>query len=149
MQNLSKKRVALLLICCSLCSIPVFAQNKTMTKKVPSSGGTSLSVDQSKMLCKAWQIDSISQFDLVTKPLAKQVNDAVTFSADGSVSIIQDGVSSTGTWTYASGGINIATKTGNKLSFKLSTLSDNRLILEYQYPAPDLSRIKYMYSPKK
>jgi len=130
-------------------AIPAFAQStKTETKKVPSSGGTSLSADQSKMLCKAWKLDTVSVYGVDSKPKAKEANDGITPVADGSVFLTQEGVATTGKWTYAGGRINVVSPS-NKVSFKVISLTENRMVLEYQYPAPDLSKVKYTYSPKK
>lgn len=131
-------------------AIPVFAQSTSHARKASHSGVSSLSAERSKILCKAWRLDSTSEFGVVNKATAKEANDGITFITDGSLFITQEGVASTGTWTYSGGRINTATKNpDNKLSFRLLALQDNRLVLEYQYPAPDLSRIQYIYSPKK
>jgi hypothetical protein len=143
------KKAALLGFCC-LVTIPAFSQNtaKVATKKVPPSGGTSLSADQSKMLCKAWKLDTLSQFGVEKKASAKEANDGITFVADGNLFFTQEGAAATGTWSYAGGRINTVTKNpDNKISFKIISLADNRVVLEYQ--TPDLVRIRYTYSPKK
>jgi hypothetical protein len=138
----------LLFITICFLAIPVFAQNTTKTKKAPA--GSSLSPEKSQMLCKPWKLDSISEYGVDTKASGKQVNDGVTFVADGSFFLTLDGVASTGTWTYAGGRINTVTKNpDNTYSFKILGLSDNCLMLDFQYPAPDLSRAKFIYSPKK
>jgi hypothetical protein len=132
-------------------ALPVFSQTtKTATKKVPPSGGTSLSADQSKMLCKAWKLDTVSVYGVDSKPKAKEANDGITPMADGTIFVTQEGVATTGKWTYVAGRINVvADNPANKVSFKVISLADSRLVLEYQYPAPDLSKVKYTYSPKK
>jgi hypothetical protein len=143
----SFKLLPLILMSC-LFAMPVFAQNTTHTKK--ASAGSSLSPEKSQMLCKAWKLDSISEYGVDNKASGKQANDGVTFVTDGSFFLTLDGVASTGTWTYAGGRINTVTKNpDNTYSFKLTGLSDNCLILDFQYPAPDLSRAKFTYSPKK
>lgn len=148
--NRGFKYAALITICC-LVTIPVFAQKKaTTTKKVPSSGGTPLSEEQTKMLCKTWKLDTVSVYGVDSKPNAKQAGDGITFMADGTFYLIRDGVAGTGTWTYSRGYLNATIKDPPKAySFKLISLTDGRLAIEYQVPAPDLSRIKYYYSPKK
>jgi len=141
------KKLPVILIGC-LFAMPVFAQNTTHAKKAPA--GSSLSPDRSKMLCKAWQLDTVSMYGVDNKPTSKEANDGITFVADGNLFITQEGVASTGTWTYAGGRINtVTTNPDNKLSFRIMSLADNRMVLEYQIPAPDLSRIQYSYSPKK
>jgi hypothetical protein len=142
------------LIAVAVCfAIPAFSQaSKTSTnKKVPSaSGGTSLSADQSKMLCKAWKMDTVSTFGVDKKANAKEANDGITPMADGTLFLTQEGSAYTGTWTYAAGRLNVTIKNpDSKLSFKIISLADSRLVLEYQYPAPDLSKVKYYYEPKK
>jgi len=70
--------------------------------------------------------------------------------ADGSAFLTQEGTAYTGKWTYAGGRINVSSESpAYKASFKIISLSDARLVLEYQYPAPDLSKVKYTYAPKK
>ncbi len=144
------KQAALIAIC-TFIAIPAFSQTtKTATKKVPPSGGTSLSADQSKMLCKAWKLDTVSVYGVDSRPKAKEANDGITPVADGSIFLTQEGVASTGKWTYAGGRINVvAENPANKGSFKVISLTDTRMVLEYQYPAPDYSKVKYTYSPKK
>lgn len=138
----------LLFITLCFFAMPVFAQNTTHTKK--ASAGSSLSDEKSKMLCKAWKLDSLSEYGVDNAASGKQVNDGITFVADGSFFLTLDGVASTGTWTYASGRINTVTKNpDNTYSFKLVGVSDNCLMLDFQYPAPDLSRARFTYSPKK
>jgi hypothetical protein len=133
-----------------LTTLPAFSQNTVTTKKAPPIGGASVSPDRSKMLCKAWQLDSISEYGVDNKANGKQVNDAATFVEDGTFFITLDGVTSTGTWAYAGGRINTVTKSpDNTYSFKILGLSDNCLILDFQYPAPDLTRATFTYSPKK
>lgn len=100
------------------------------------------------MLCKAWVIDTISEFGVDSKPTAKQAGDGITLVADGSLFITMEGVASTGKWTYAGGRINtVTTSPDNKRSLKIISLADNRMVLEYQ--TPDLIRIQYVYKPKK
>lgn len=137
-----------LIVVCSLFVIPVFAQNATHAKKAASSSGSSLSPERSKMLCKPWQLDTISEFGVDNKVNAKEASDGVTFVADGSFFITQEGAASTGTWTYSAGRINTTTTNpDNKMSLKIVSLTDNRLVLEYQ--APDLSKTEYTYHPRK
>ena len=149
MKRISKR--AILVAIGILFVIPVFSQTaKSTAKKVPPQGGTSLSAEQSKMLCKAWKLDTVLVYGVGNKPNAKEANDGITLIADGSLFLTFEGVASTGKWTYAGGRINTVTqKPDNKISFRLMSLADSRLVLEYQYPAPDLSRVKYIYSPKK
>jgi Lipocalin-like domain len=141
------KQLMPVIVCCFL-AMPAFAQNATSAKK---SMGSTLAADRSKMLCKAWQLDTISEFGVDNKVTAKEASDGVTFVADGSFFITQEGVASTGTWTYSAGRINTHTTNtdvpDNKMSFKIISLADNRLVLEYQ--SPDLSKSQYTYSPKK
>jgi hypothetical protein len=142
------KRIAFVSICFFIVS-PAFAQSTT-TKKTSAPKSAGLSPEKSQMLCKAWRLDSISEYGVDNKASGKQINDGITFVADGSFFITLDGVSSTGTWTYTGGRINAAIKNpDNNYSFKIVGLSDKCLILDFQYPAPDLSRAKFTYSPKK
>jgi len=144
----SLKQIAVISACCFI-AMPVFAQTAASTTKAPSAK-SSISPEKSKMLCKAWKLDTYSAYGVDNKAGGKQANDAITFVADGTFFITQDGVSSTGTWTYVAGHINaVTTNPDAKLSFKLVDLTDVRLVLDYQYPAPDLSRVEYTYSPKK
>lgn len=141
------KILPVILIAC-LFALPAFAQNAAHAKKAPASSG--LAPERSKMLCKPWQLDTTSEYGVDTKAAGKEANDGITFVADGSFFITQEGVASTGTWTYSGGRINtVTTNPDNKLSFRIMSLADNRMVLEYQIPAPDLSRIQYTYSPKK
>jgi hypothetical protein len=145
------KQAALIVICWLVSSTAVFAQdNKTTNHKVPPQGGTSLSAQKGQMLCKAWKLDSISEFGVDKKPRGKQTNDSIRFAADGSLSITHDGAAASGTWSYSAGHITIVTQNpDNKLNFKLVTLTEGKLVVDYQYPAPDLTRQRYTYIPKK
>jgi hypothetical protein len=139
------KQIAIL-FCCFL-TVSALAQNSS-NKKAPPVGASSFSANQSKMLCKAWKLDSTSAFSVTDKPSDKEVNDGVTFVADGNCFLTQEGVASTGIWAYAGGRINVAIKTlASKISFKLISLTDTKLVVEYQ--SPDLIRTEYIYSPKK
>ncbi len=141
----SIKLLTLIAVYC-LFVIPVFAQNTTHAKK--TSSGPALSPERSKMLCKPWQLDTISEFDVANKVTGKEANDGVTFTADGNFFITQEGAASTGTWTYSTGRINtVTTNPDNKMSLKIISLADDRLVLEYQ--DPDLNRTQYTYHPKK
>lgn len=143
-----KSKYLFLILTGALFVIPASAQNTSHSKKSPSAGA-SLSADRSKMLCKAWQLDTVSEFGVDNKATAKEANDGITFVADGSLFITQEGVAATGTWTYSGGRINTVTKNpDNTLSFRIMSLADNRMVLEYQYPAPDLTRVQYTYHPK-
>lgn len=138
---------AILLICCFIAA-PAYSQNNTVRKSVPPTGGTSFSADQQKMLCQTWKLDSVSEFGVENKARGKEANDEITFVADGSLSFTQEGVAATGTWSYSGGRINTVTKNpDNKISFKIISLTDKRMVLEYQ--TPDLIRVTYAYSPKK
>ena len=137
-----------LIAACSMFAIPVFAQNTPHAKKTSSSSGAALSPERSKMLCKPWQLDTISEFGVDNKVNGKEAHDGVTFTTDGNFFITQEGVASTGTWTYSAGRINtVTTNPDNKMSLRIISIADNRLVLEYQ--DPDLNRTQYTYSPKK
>ena len=142
------RKAAIFLISCSL-TLSSFSQ-KSATKKTPTAqpAGVSLSDEKIKMMTKAWVLDTVEQFGVASKPDAKEKNDLITFMADGTLFFTQEGVASTGTWKSVGGRLNIETKSpDNKISFKIISLADTRLVLEYQ--TPDLIRIKYTYKPKK
>jgi len=142
------KHIPFILLCCFI-SIPAFSQKIATGKKTPAAEAT-LSAERSKMLCKPWQLDTVSEFGVDSKAKGKEANDGITFIADGSFFITQEGAASTGIWSYTGGRINALTKNPEqKLSFKIVALADTRLVLEYQFPAPDLRKIRYGYSPKK
>lgn len=129
--------------------VQAFAQNaqpKAFHKTAQS--GPTISAEKSKMLCKAWKLDSVEQFGVVQKASAKQANDGVTFTADGNFFYTSEGAAVTGTWKgNAAPYINTVAGTPEvKKMFKLISLSDNKLKLEYQ--TEDLIRITYTYSPK-
>ncbi len=108
-----------------------------------------LSPDKSKMLCKAWKLDSVEQFGVQHPANAKEKSDGITFVADGSFFVTSEGVAATGTWK-CNGSAYIYTSSGtpeNKMMYKIMGLADNRLALEYQ--TPDLIRIHYVYTPKQ
>jgi hypothetical protein len=144
------KRIALIATC-GVITVSCYAQSTTTpVKKTTSAKQTALTPEKSKMFCKAWKLDTISEFGVDNKAKGKEANDGITLVADGSLFLTQEGVTSTGTWTYAGGRINtVTTSPDNKLSFKVMSISDARMVLEYQNPAPDLSRIQYTYSLKK
>jgi hypothetical protein len=138
---------AILGICC-LVATPGFSQQKPAAKKTLPAN--TMSADQNKMLCKAWKLDTVSVYGVDKKANAKEANDGITLMADGTLFLTREGEAGTGTWTYSAGHINAVIKDPAKTySFKIIGLADGRMVLEYQVPAPDLSRIKYVYSPKK
>lgn len=129
----------------SLLTIPVWAQS---TAHATKSTGSSLSADKSKMLCKAWKLDSLSEYGVTNAAKGKNANDCITFGSNGSFSITLDGTAYTGTWTYSGGRISaVAVSDKDKFSFGIVTLTDNYLVLDYQYP--DLTRAQFVYSPKQ
>ena len=130
----------------------LFAQSnaqQTTGKTTPhKTQAATLSPEKSKMLCKAWRLDSVEQFGVLHAANAKEKGDAITFVADGSYFITSEGVAATGTWK-CNGSAYIYTSSGtpeNKMMYKIMGLADNRLALEYQ--TPDLIRIHYIYKPK-
>jgi hypothetical protein len=139
------KQVIPFIVCCFL-TMSVFAQNTNPVKKTSPVGA--LTPDRSKMLCQAWQLDTISEFAVDNKVTSKEANDGVTFVSDGSFFITQEGAASTGTWKYSAGRINTVTSNpDNKMSLRIISLADDHLVLEYQ--DPDLNRTQYTYHPKK
>lgn len=139
----------LVLTVAGLLSAPLFAQNGTAKVTPHKTQSAGLSAEKSKMLCKAWVLDSVEQFGVGHPANAKEKTDGVTFTADGNYFVTSEGVAATGTWK-ANGSAYIYTTSGtpeNKMMYKMLSLADNRLVLEYQ--TPDLIRIKYTYSPKK
>jgi len=107
-----------------------------------------MSADRSKMLCKPWKLDSTEEFGVIHAPNAKEKTDGVTFMADGTYFITSEGTAATGTWN-GTGNPYINTSTGTpavKMMYKIISLVDNKLVLEYQ--TVDLIRIQYVYSPK-
>lgn len=136
------KTILLLIAGCFL-AMPAFSQNTQKAAAKPA-----LSPDKSKMLCKAWQLDTVSEFGVDNKATAKEANDGITLVADGSLFITQEGVAATGKWSYMAGRINtVTTNPDKKMSLKIISLTDGRLVLEYQ--AEDLTRTQYTYYPKK
>lgn len=141
----------LILAPCLLFVAPVFSQSKahhTTAHKTYHQSAT-ISPEKSKMLCKPWVLDSVEQFGVAQKASPKEKSDAVTFVADGTFFITSEGVASTGKWTGTANPY-IYTTTGTpeeKKMYKLISLSNNKLVLEYQ--TPDLIRIHYTYSPKQ
>jgi hypothetical protein len=109
--------------------------------------GLGLSAEKSKMLCKAWKLDSVEQFGVGQKANAKEANDGITFMADGTFFITTEGAPSNGTWKgNGAPYIYIAGIPAITKPYKLISLSDGKLKLEYQ--TEDLIRILYTYSPK-
>lgn len=145
--KVSFKLIALIAIS-SLVTVPVFSQNKSTAKKASPSGGASLSDEMSKKLCKPWVLDTVSEFGVDSKPKGKQIGDGITFVADGSFFMTENGEAFTGKWAYAGGRLNATTTNPDrKISFKIISLADTRMVLEYQ--TPDLRKIRYTYWPKK
>jgi len=129
-------------------TLPAFTQS---TAPVLKTTGSTLSPDRSKMLCKAWQLDTISEFGTDNKAEGKNAHDAITFGSDGSFFMTQDGTVMSGSWSCSGDRITVETVSPdkNKLNFQIISLSGNRLVLAYQFPAPDLTKVQYTYSPKK
>lgn len=142
-----------LLIAALLFAGTAFSQNaqagKTIQHKAAAPAGPTVSADKAKMLCKAWVLDSVEQFGVSHPANAKEKTDGITFTADGTFFLTDEGTASTGTWKgNAAPYINTSFGTPEvKKMYKLISLSDSRLQLEYQ--TPDLIRITYTYSPKK
>lgn len=148
MKNILKHLMIIALAVCFF-DMQAYAQSTTTPVKKTSSGA--LSPDRSKMLCKVWQLDTVSAFGVGNKANGKEANDGITFGADGSFFITNEGAASSGTWTYSAGRINTHTTNtdvpDNKMSFTIISLVDNRMVLEYQ--SADLTRTQYTYEPKK
>lgn len=140
------KKMTLLALTVLLTSAAFAQAGKTQHKTTQT--GPTISAEKSKMLCKAWKLDSVEQFGVAQKASAKQANDGVTFTADGNFFYTTDGAATTGTWKgNAAPYINTVAGTPEvKKMFKLISLSDSKLKLEYQ--TEDLIRITYTYSPK-
>ncbi|HXB11605.1 MAG TPA: hypothetical protein VNZ45_06445 [Bacteroidia bacterium] len=138
-----------LLLLAAGCFLVVESNAQQTTKTTPHKTQTaSLSPEKSKMLCKAWKLDSVEQFGVQHPANAKEKGDGITFVVDGSFFVTSEGVAATGTWK-CNGSVYIYTSSGtpeNKMMYKIMGLADNRLALEYQ--TPDLIRIHYVYSPK-
>jgi len=133
---------------CLLFAAQAFSQTAKTTAHKTTQTGATMSAAKSAMLCKAWKLDSVEQFGVGQKANAKEANDGITFMADGTFFITIEGTASNGTWKGNGapfiniGGISTITK-----PYKLISLSDSKLKLEYQ--TEDLIRIEYTYSPKK
>jgi len=125
---------------------PAFSQNAAHKT---TQTGPSVSADKAKMLCKAWMLDSVEQFSVVHAANTTEKADGITFMADGTFFVTWEGVASTGTWSgNAAPYINTSTGTpAVKKMYKLLSLADGRLVLEYQ--TEDLIRSQYIYKPKK
>jgi hypothetical protein len=142
-----KKKFLLLLPLVFLMSLCISAQTKP---KVTKSSGTAMSADKVKMLCKPWKLDSTEEYGTANPKSSKQANDVITFISDGNLFMVMNGLTNTGTWKSGNSSyINIAVDKSDIKMFKLISIADSRLVLEYQLPAPDLSKIKYIYHPKK
>jgi hypothetical protein len=132
-----------------LFALPIIAQNAQGSKAVhKTSTGATVSPEKSKMLCKAWKLDSVEEFGVVHAANAKQKADGVTYMADGTFFITMDGEAATGKWT-GNGNPYVYASTGTpevKKMYKIISLSDNKFVMEYQ--TEDLIRIHYIYSPK-
>ena len=141
-------KTTLFLVSCLLFAPQAFSQSHAR-KKVYRHQSSDPSAETGKMLCKAWVLDSVEQFSVTQKASPKEINDELTLMADGTFFITSEGVASTGKWTgNAHPFIYAATGTpAVKKMYKIISLSDNRLVLEYQ--SPDLVRTHYIYSPKK
>ena len=134
---------------CLLFTAQAFSQTGKSAQHKTAQTGPVLSAQKSAMLCKAWKLDSVEQFAVTLKANAKEANDGITFMADGTFFITSEGAATNGTWK-GNGAPYINTTTGTpevKKMYKLISLSDSRLVIEYQ--TEDLIRIQYTYSPKK
>jgi hypothetical protein len=142
-----------ILIAGLLFAASAFSQNaqagKTPAHKTTTQAGPTVAADKSKMLCKAWGLDSVEQFSVVHVANATEKADGVTLMADGTFFITWEGVAGTGTWSgNAAPYINTSVGTpAAKKMYKVISLSDGRLVLEYQ--TEDLIRSQYIYKPKK
>jgi len=135
-----------------LLALQAFSQTGQGSAKITphkTIAANTMPADKSKMLCKAWVLDSVEQFGVAHTPNAKEKNDGVTFMADGTFFTTSEGVAGTGTWK-GNGNPYINTSVGTpevKKMFKIMVLSDSKLVLEYQ--TEDLIRIHYTYIPKQ
>jgi hypothetical protein len=147
-------KTTLTLAACLLITVSAFSQaSKSGAKATPKKatsqgGGATISPEKSAMLCKAWKLDSVSQFGVTQAASPKEKGDVVTINNDGNYSMIMEGVASMGTWK-GNAAPYIYTSAGTpeiKKMYKVLALTNNRLVLEYQ--TEDLIRVDYTYSLK-
>lgn len=101
-------------------------------------------------LCNQWKLVSIEEFGVANSPNEGQKNDAITFTADGSVFLMREGKAQTGTWTLDKARTNIILifeQPKEQLRFKLMKVDEKQL--RYEYQNPDLIRTIFTYEPVK
>lgn len=133
---------------CALFAIGAVAQKKTIHHAARTK--PAFSAEKLKMLCKPWKLDTIEKFGVASPVTAKEQHDGITFMADSTLFLIQEGATKTGKWMmgWSPKYINTVTDNGQtKMTFQVMKLSDNFMELEYQ--TPDLIRIHYYYSSGK
>ena len=86
-------------------------------------------------LCKPWKFASTEAFGVENPPTENQKSDMTTFTGDGTIFLIKDGKSQTGTWALDKGRtyINLTfPDTKQQMKFKLMKVDDKHLKYEYQ-----------------
>jgi hypothetical protein len=141
------KTIAALTIC-TLFTMQGMAQQKGKGTTKTHQAKSPLSPEKTKMLCKPWQLDSIENFGVVKPVNDKEKNDGVTFMADSTFFITEEGVPGTGKWKPAWGTTVSATFGTPAVTkqFKIISITDSKLIMSYQ--TPDLITLTYTYSAK-
>jgi hypothetical protein len=135
------------LVICTLFTAQVIAQQKgtTKTHQVKSP----LSPEKTKMLCKPWKLDTVENFGVAAGATAKEQNDGMTFLADSTFFITEEGVPGSGKWKPLWGTTISATYGGTTTitkQFKIMSITDSKLVVSYQNP--DLITTIYIYSAK-
>jgi hypothetical protein len=129
-----------------------FAQQKSATP-AKHQAKPAMSPEKMKMLCKPWKLDTVENFGVFKPATAAEQNDGVTFLADSTLFLTMEGKVATGKWMrgWSDKIINTVTGTNSdkKMMFTIMKLSNDYMELEYQIPAPDLSKTHYYYSAKK
>ncbi|MBI2966821.1 MAG: hypothetical protein HYY40_03275 [Bacteroidetes bacterium] len=106
--------------------------------------------EKEKLLCRTWKFTLSEEFGLENEPAAEQKNDSILFKSDKKVIMINSGVLTTGFWSLDKGGNFLYVTPDNsatKIMFGLKSITEDKLVLEFQ--TPDLVRTRYHYEVKR
>ena len=100
--------------------------------------------DVNKSLQKNWTLISTEEFGSVAEPRDSLIGDFIHLKADGTFSMKHYGETSSGKYNYnTSNKILTCTGTTSKTSFKLMSITNDVLTLEFQHPSLIRTKLQY------
>ncbi len=84
-------------------------------------------------LCsKRWDLVSVEEFSVVSKPNKKQADDHIWMTGDGKYNLKRNGEAKAGTWTRQAANINFTdAQSKEKFTYKVISSDDKKLKIDY------------------